>query len=241
MAIFPTYQQACFALDPAAGLNAANQWIDSSPFGLSVSPQGYAAPAYGISNGPSGAPRITFDGAGNYGTIAAPNNARFFANGPRNEATIVVVARHVDVVAGARLFSSTNAGLTRGFDISRVPGGSVNQLECRGYSAAGAVCVLPRDGDDSPYTNRTRVTILSGRGADALARRWIDGVGRTATYPVAANADPVGYDAAVVPTIGRHSAGGFVFAGDLYFLGIWPFVWSHSEAQAFSDYWQEKT
>jgi len=239
--IFPGPDSAIFYLDPAAGLDSSNRWIDSSKYQLNVTPVGYAAPNYGLSLGPSGAPRITFDGAAQYGTIAAPANARFFAAAQTNQATVAVVARHNSPASGDRIFSSTNGALTRGMDISMIPGGSANQMECRGYSAAGAICLIPRDGDDTPYLSRTRVTILAGRGADALALRWIDGVGRTAAYPVAASADPVAYDAAVVPTVGRHSAGAFYFDGDLYFLGIWPLVFTDSEARAFSAYWMDRT
>jgi len=236
--LWPGPDSACYYLDPSAGLTDGGLWKDSSRFGLHCTPVGYAAPNWGYSLGPSGAPRITFDGAAQYGTIAAPANARFFTAAPLTEMTIAVVARHNSPAAGDRIFSCNDAVSTRGFGFA-MQAAAVMQIA--GYNAVGALIFYPVEGDNGPYISRTRLTILSGRCVDATARRWVDGVGRVTTYGVAAAPGPIAYDTAVVPTVGRHTSGGLYFDGDLYFLGIWPLVFTDSEARAFSAYWMDRT
>lgn len=239
MAIFPTYQQACFALDPAAGLNASNQWKDSAPYQLDVVPVNFVAPGYGITQGASGAPYILFNGTTQRGTLSiAGEAARFYAVAPTTQGTVAIVARHTAPAATDKIFSCENVGATRGINVSM---NTAARIQFYGYDAAGALTFYPYEPDDSPYESRTRVTILSGRCTDAFAARWVDRQGRTPGYAIAASPGPIAYDAATIPTVGCRPDGFHFFDGNLYFLGIWPFVWSDSEAKAFSDYWIDRT
>lgn len=236
MAIFPTYQQACFALDPAAGLNAANQWKDSGPYQLDCSPQGYAAPAYGISNGPSGAPKINFDGATQRGQMAADVMARFYTIAPTTALTFAVVARYNAPAASDRIFNCRNGAATRGIQLMCT---TANRLIVEAYDAAG-VGALTFDTADVPLAQRTRVSIMAVGGSSTTLRYgWHDRVGWAQTAFNTTGAWT--YDTAVVPYIGEATGGGGRFDGDLYFLGLWPFVWTDSEAKAFSDYWIDRT
>jgi len=236
--MWPGPEKSCLYIDPAAGLSAANQWRDLSPYQLDVQPVGYAAPNYGLSLGPSGAPRITFDGAAQRGTMGVTVSPRFYANAPQKEGTVVIVARHNAPAATDNIMSCENIAANRGFVVSM---NTATRVQFYGYDAAGVLTFYPLDGDDTPYLSRTRVTIISGRCTDALARRWIDGVGRTATYAIAATPGPLAYDTAVVPTIGCRPDGIRFFDGDLYHLAIYPLIFTDQEARACSDYWRNVT
>lgn len=236
MAIFPTYQQAIFALDPAAGLNVANQWKDSAPSQLDITPNAnFVAPSYGIGNGPSGAPKINFNGTNQCGAMSAAVAARFFTIAPSGPMTAVVVARHNAPAISDRIFSCTTAASTRGFNVSM---STAERLQFASYDAGGLLGQYVVEADNAPLTSRTRVTIL---GFNGLAfYRWVDRDGRLAVG--GGNGNPIAYDNTVLPIVGAHIGGAALFFdGDLYFLGFWPFVFSDQEAKAMSDYWREKT
>lgn len=236
--LFPGPDSAILHLDPALGLTDGGLWRDGSKYGLHVTPNAnYAAPNYGLAIGPSGAPYIGFNGVNQNGSLVAPANTRFFSVAPTTQATVVVVARHNDPTATDNIFSSENAGATRGFIVSM---NTAARMQVFGWDAAGALTFYPLDGNDTPYAARTRVTIISGRCTDALALRWIDGVGRTASYAIAATVGPIAYDAAVVPTVGCRTDGIRRFDGSLYFLGIWPLVFTDQEARACSAFWLDR-
>ena len=236
--LWPSYQQAVFALDPAAGLTDGNLWKDSGPNGFDWTPNAnYAAPAYGIAPGPSGAPYIGFNGANQYGTLAAAPMARFYATcAGVARFTVAIVARHNAPAANDIIFNTMDGGGTRGLILRYL---AAERLFLRGLDAAAAASLYALESTDASYTSRTRVTILSAFGADAYG--WVDGVQRTMTFPTAGNGNAVGWNAAIVPTVGAFSGGGFYFDGDLYFLGIWPLIFTDSEARAFSAYWMDRT
>ena len=225
MALFPTPQESCFYLDPNAGLDDANNWRDLSPYQLNVLPVGYAAPAYGIFTGPSGAKAISFNGANQRGTLPL----RWYTNAPTTAVTVAVVARYNAPAASDRIFNATNAGGTLGFVLRH---SVAERLHLYCLDAVSAVTLESIESDDAPLTSRTRVSVLSARQSTAL--RWVDRVGRAATG--SANANPVAYDVAGVPTVGAVGGGGAYFDGDLYFLGIWPRLFTDAEAKAMSDW-----
>jgi hypothetical protein len=233
MALFPTYQQSIFALDPAAGLNASNQWKDSGPYQLDVSPQGYAAPAYGISDGPSGAKRITFNGANQYGNIPSA----LYTYAPTTVATVAVVLRHNAPAAVDRILSLRSDGPFRGLELYC---STAERLALEG--ADGATTSGDRAAADIPLTGRTRVHIVtaqSGLVGSGLGL-WNDRVQVATTHVGVAGA--VWSYGPTIPKIGTYApVPSAYFDGDLYFLGIWNFVWTDSEAKAFSDYWLNRT
>lgn len=230
MALFPTPQESCFYLDPNAGLTDGNLWKDSGPHGLHVTPVNFTAPNWGISTGPSGAKMITFNGTNQRGTLPL----RWYTNAPTTAVTVAVVARYNAPAASDRIFNATNAGGTLGFVLRH---SVAERLHLYCLDAVSAVTLESIESDDAPLTSRTRVSVLSARQSTAL--RWVDRVGRAATG--SANANPVAYDVAGVPTVGAVGGGGAYFDGDLYCLGIFSRVWSDSEAKAFADYWRERT
>lgn len=229
MALFPTPQESCFYLDPAAGLDASNNWIDSSPFGLNVTPVGYAAPNYGITTGPSGAKCITFNGANQRGTLPL----RFYNNAPVGDFTIACVARHNAPANLDYIFFGHNNAWTRGIGLTVSP--TAERMMARSYDAAGAFTTWT-DAASVPFTGRTRVSVLSLSPAGSTGRSWHDRVGVAGAF--AGSTNPIAYDVAAVPVIGSWSAGaGNFFDGNLYLLAIWPRLFSSQEAVAFSDYW----
>jgi len=229
--LWPGPDSACFYLDPSAGLTDGGLWKDSSRFGLHCTPVGYAAPNWGYSLGPSGAPRIGFNGANQTGALPL----RFYLNAPTTAVTFALVARHNNPTAGDRVFSCVNAGNVRGIEMTSPTSA---RMGITGYDGA-VLCAYSSEATDSGYVGRTRVTILAVEQAGSLARRWVDGVGLTPFF--LGNVNPIAYDTAVVPTIGTHPFAAVYFDGDLYFLGIWPLVFTDSEAKAFSAFWMDRT
>lgn len=232
--LWPGPEKSCLYLDPAAGLTDGNLWKDSGPYGLHVTPVGYAAPNYGLSLGPSGAPRITFNGANQYGTLPL----RFYATAPVGAFTAVCVARHNAPANLDQVFFAHNNGWTRGISLLITP--SAERMQIRSFDAAGAVSTWT-DAASVPLTQRTRVSILSLSQVGSSGRSWHDEVGVAGAF--AGSTNPIAYDAAAVPTIGAWVGGaGNFFDGDLYFLGIWGgIVFTNSEAKAFSAFWMDRT
>lgn len=232
MPLFPGPSDSCLYIDPNAGLTDDNLWRDLSPFACHVTPVGYAAPAYGIATGPSGAKMITFNGANQWGTLPV----RFYANAPLNTLTVAAVMRHNSPLASDRIFSCENGAGTRGFVFSM---STAERTRIGASDAAGAACINTNESTDAPYTSRTRVTIFSATSLVAASRCWVDRVG--VTTAVGVNGNPIAYDLATTPNVGRFTGGGLLFDGDLYFLGIWGRIWSDQESKAFSDYWRNVT
>lgn len=211
-------------IDPADGLTLDNRWVESSGRGLHATPSGYAAPNYGLATGASGAAYIACDGANDLGTIST----RFYDKTPLSAVTIVLAQRFNAPAANDFVFSSVNAGATRGLAVDF---STAERLRIRAYDGAGAVmsCTMTADG---PLTGRTRVVVLSLTQAASLARAWVDGEGAAATF--AGSTAVIAYDATVVPTLWSIVGGGGYNDGDVYLFGIDDRAWTDSEARAFS-------
>lgn len=220
--------------DPAEGLTDANRWKESSGRGLHATPgAAYAAPAYGLASGPSGAPYILAGGAANNNAVLSTD---FYAKAPTTGLTIALVQKFTAPLATDVVFSCANAINTRGFAVDFV---TAERLRIRGYDAAGAVaaCLMSADG---PLTGRTRVVVLALSQAGSLARAWLDGEGVAATF--AGSLLPIAYDAVVVPTLWSLSAGGGQYNdGNCYWFSIDSRVWTNAEARAFSRWALDRT
>lgn len=238
MALWPTPQESCFYLDPNAGLDDAGNWRDLSPYQLNVLPVGYAAPAFGIFTGPSGAKAISFNGANQYGELPAVAQARFYANAPTSLLTCAIVARHANPLVVRRFFDCRNAGGTRGFvfDYSSVSAERVDLL-----AQGGGVGPEVYDTADAPLSQRTRVSIVSIDTINAANRGiWHDRNQVASTRVVGSSA--IEYDTAIPVRVGCYTAAvNFLFTGDLYCLSIYNRVWSDAESKAFSDFWLNRT
>ncbi len=224
----------CLLIDPADGLDASNRWVESSGNGLNALPgAAYAAPAYGMALGPSGAPYILAGGVAN-------SNATlplwFYTRAPTTGVTVALVQRFTSPLAADFVFSCVNAGVTRGLAVDF---STAERLRIRAYDAAGAVmsCTMTADG---PLTGRTRVVVLAMEQAGSLARAWLDGQGVAATFAGSLNA--IAYDAAVVPTLWSIVGGaGNNNDGNAYTFQIDGRAWTDSEAKAFSAFWLDRT
>lgn len=225
---------SCVLFDPACGLTDANRWKDSSENGYHALPgAAYTAPAFGLANGPSGAPYILASGGANaFGTLSTD----FYAKAPTTGLTIALVQKFTAPTASDFVFSTVNAGVTRGLAVDF---STAERLRIRAYDAAGAVmsCTMTADG---PLTGRTRVVVLAMQQAGSLARAWVDGEGAAATF--AGSLLPIAYDAAVVPTLFSIVGGaGNINDGSVYTFQVDSRVWSHAEAVAFSSFWRDRT
>lgn len=235
--MWPGPEKSCLYIDPAAGLSAANQWRDLSPYQLDVQPIGYAAPAYGISDGPSGAKRITFDGAAQYGEIIQ-GAARFHALYPFASVTTAAVVKYNTHAVSNRIFADFSTGPSRGMQWEHWANG---RMELIGADAAAATSGLLED-PSGPLIPRVRVLINATVTTTSTSRyAWRDGVQGTTT----SNGAGVGPWVAGVnnPRIGSQgNLVGSLLDGDLYFLGIWlNMIWTHAEAVAFTNYWRDQT
>lgn len=232
MALFPTPQESCFYLDPAAGLTDGNLWVDSSPHGLHVTPVGYAGPSFGIFTGPSGAKAINFNGANQRGDLPL----RFYQIGnlPSTEITVAVVATWNSAQNIDRVFDCRNAASTHGFYLAIT---TTERMITTVYDGAVS-SVSIYDQGSIPLSARTVASVYSRSVTAVGGGIWHDRVGRLAAS--ALTIAGIGYDPTVVPTIGALVGGGFYVGMDLYCLGIWPRVWTHAEAVAFCDYWMDR-
>jgi hypothetical protein len=232
MAIFPKPNVLLF--DASCGLTDSNRWRECSGAGLHALPgAAYAAPAYGIAMGPSGAPYILAGGAANNNATLSTD---FYLRAPTTGLTIALVQKFTAPAAADFVFSTVNAAVTRGMAVDF---STADRLRIRAYDAAGAVmsCTMTADG---PLTGRTRVVVLAMAQAGSLARAWVDRDQVAATF--AGSLNPIAYDAAVVPTLFSIVGGaGNYNDGNAYLFGIDNRVWTHSEAVAFCDYYRDVT
>ena len=223
----------CLIIDPADGLTDANRWAESSGNGLHALPgAAYAAPAYGLAPGPSGALYILAGGTANYNATLP---LWFYASAPTTGMTVCLVQKFTAPAASDFIFSSVNPGVTRGLAVDF---STADRLRIRAYDAAGAVmtCTMTADG---PLTGRTRVIVLAMEQAGSLARAWVDREGVAATF--AGSLNPIAYDAVVVPTLFSIVGGaGNYDDGNCYTVQIDNRVWSDSEARAFSAFWMDR-
>ena len=223
----------CLILDPADGLTDANRWAESSGNGLNPLPNvNYAAPAYGLAIGPSGAPYILANGVNQLATLPL----WFYTRAPTTGITVALVQKFTSPFANDIIFDCTNVAATRGLAIE-LP--VAERLSIRAYDAAGAVmrCTMTADG---PLTGRTRVVVLAMEQAGSLARVWLDGQGVAATF--AGSLLPIAYDVATVPLLFRSTGGAWGYNdASVYTVQIDNRVWTDSEALAFSAYWMDRT
>jgi hypothetical protein len=240
MAIFPGPDKSCLYIDPAAGLTDGGLWKDSSPYGLHCTPVGYAAPAYGIATGPSGAKMITFNGANQYGQMDAGTAARFYLNQPRTAITFALVARHNAPAVSDRIFAArTNAPLS-GIELA-MGDASVNRIQALGFDGAGTWSGAT-DTADSQLSGRTVVSLISTTaGIVAQTNREWHSRNGVAVSSTGGSGIPIWAVAVALPCVGSGTGIGNFFDGYLYHLSIFPFVFTHSEAQAFSDFWMDRT
>lgn len=230
--MLPSLQEAVFCFDAENGLTADNRWRDSSKNGLHAQPQNYVAPSYGFSRGPSGAARVTFDGATQRWTLPL----RFWdymVNG-HPEYTFAVAARWNTSTGGDRIFDASDAALVRRFDIRSSSTGSAERLMVIVSDAAGVTHVV-YDATDVPLTSRTRSCVFSVRyNAAAAPVAWnnlYDGGIRPGYLTSATIGYPRAFDRTAVPTVGTYpTAGGGFFDGDIYYLALWPRIFSNAEA-----------
>lgn len=109
------------------------------------------------------------------------------------------------------------------------------RLSLDAYSTGGVLSMMY----DTPHVNcgtMTRVSVHSAGRLGSISGGWWDRNKLSTTY-VTANTNPIGYDTTVVPAVGAFTGGSAFFTGDIYFLGIWPRVWTSQESRAFCDYW----
>ena len=226
-------QDGCvFAYDFGAGLTDGNLYRDLGPYNLGLSPVNFVAPNYGLAQGPSGATCLRFNGANQYGNLPLA----FWAVSPTLSATFVVVARHATALNGQRIFFARSGAPFNGLELIVAPSA---RITLNGYSGGNLTgCVHTAD---VPLAGRTRVTILSSVASSAvrLFGGWVDGPGVAMTDVAAGAVVTWGTSPATVPNIGS-AAGGNVWGGDLYFLGLWNYVFSNAEARALSAYWADR-
>lgn len=229
---FPGPKDSVFWLDPAAGLTSDNKWVDSGPCSLHVSPVNFTSPNYGIATGPSGAKYIAFNGTTQRGTLPL----RFYTTAPTAAFSVVCVARHNAPANLDQIFFAHNNAWTRGISLLITP--TAERMQIRSFSAAGVASTWT-DAASVPLTQRTRVSVLSLSPTGSVGYSWHDRTGVAGAF--AGGTAAPGYDAAAVPTIGAWVGGaGNFFDGDLYFLALFPFVFTHAEAVAMSDWLRDK-
>ena len=221
----PDPREAVFILDPEAGLTDGNLWRDSGPHGLHVTPVNYVAPAYGIAVGPSGASYIGFDGATQRGTLPLD----FYRWTPTNAVTAIAAFRCPTPAVSDRIFDCTDAN--NGIRLNVDPAAAER---IRLTAMVGGVACYATATANIPLTGRTRVVVASVRVSNTMASGravWVDGVQIAAT--AAGTAAALAYTTTVVPTVGSVVGGGGNFFDDLlYYLALWPRIFSHAEAQA---------
>jgi len=237
----PSYQDAVFVLDPAAGLTDGNLWRDSGKRGLHWTPgAAYVAPNYGYAvSTANGAPYVLAGGAANFlATLADANQrARMYAAAPTTGMTFVLAQRFSVPTAADIVFGCLNAAATRGLQLDFA---TADRLRIVGRDGAGAALSVSLTAA-APFTGpRTRVVILSMDSTQGLARAWLDGEGVGAAH--AGSTNPVAYDDTVIPTLFA-SVGGAVGYNDgqVFFAGWWPFVVSDSEARVTSRWLLDRT
>ena len=226
MALFPGPQQSVFWHD-FEGLTDGNLFKDLGPYGLHATPQaGFVAPNYGLARNTHGKGYANFTGAANvYATLPL----RFYNYAPTAQYTYVLVAQHDATGAGGFVFYCRNGGATRGMFLYHNAAQRLNSIS---YDATGGNTQLG-DAADVPLSPRTRTSLYSMNRPWVMGTIWHD---RVAFAPAWGGGVTTGiaYDTAVVPTIGAQSGPANYFVGRMYWLILFPFVFTDSEAKAMS-------
>jgi len=230
----PSYQDAVFVLDPAAGLTDGNLWRDSAPHGIDITPNAnFAAPNYGLGIGPSGASYIEFGGGGVLQSGSLP--LRFYDYAPPGPCTWAFVVRHMTPTPNANIFDCRPAAGNRGLRLAEF---TTSQCDMQWWDAGG-VQRLVRDPVGLPANQgRTVVRIFSADTDLSVGYVWRD---RTQYAPITVFGGTRAYDTAQTPWIGSTRGLAQFWTGWLYFLGLWGRVWADSESDAFTRFWQDRT
>jgi hypothetical protein len=230
---FPGPDSACFYLDPEAGMTSGNLWVDSSPQACHVTPVGFAAPTYGLGRSNKGSPYIRFNGSNQRGTLNGTD--RFYAKMSQatDTLTIAAVCKYTSYSdPAAAVFDCRPAAVTRGLVLYV----NVADLRLNGGDAAGVTWEFV----SSPYAifPKTRVDVFTTTMSGWRYAAYTDDKNITTTLAAAKN--PISYDAARVPEIGRFINLNRYLGFDLFFLGIWPMVFSDREVRALSQFWRDR-
>ena len=226
MALFPGPQQSVFWYD-FEGLTDGNLFQDLGPYGLHATPQaGFVAPNFGLARNAHGKGYANFTGAANvYATLPL----RFYTVAPTLNMTLVLCAQHGAQALNGRAFNARTG--TSGFHAYFITTERINVL----LYDAGAAATQFFDNADVPFTNRLHTSIYScdkvAAAAAIGARVWHDRNGSAAFS--AGNANPINYDVALIPSIGSAGAASY-FIGRMYWLILFNFVFTDSEAKAMS-------
>lgn len=232
---FPGPQDATFWYN-FESLTDDNKWTDQSKNALHATPQaGFSSPAYGLSRTIRGKGYATFTGAANcYATLPL----RFYDVAPTGEYTWVISSSG-NTASGAiqRFFDAYNGGgggVNRGIASGT---GTTATYQFHGYGTATAA-YSGAVGGSAPIYDPTSTTSRVYAVATA-PKRWQDRVQGPAVWSVGAY-NPVVYDTAIFPHIGCDAAGGSLLIARTYFLALFPFAFSHQQAQAMSDWLRDQ-
>lgn len=226
MSLFPGPQESTFWYD-FESLTDNNLWKDQGPHSLHATPQaGFSSPAYGLSRTIRGKGYANFTGAANvYATLPL----RYYTVAPTQPYTFVCV------------YEPTSKVTVVAFSALSVLGGSFYgiQLYCDSAHAAGNRLVHhPMTGTavlQAIYTDTVASVTQTWVVTNAQAQSaWESRVGKV-TARAGAYA-PLVHDAAASVCIGSNSAGGELLRSRLYFLALFPFVFTDAEAKAMSDW-----
>ena len=221
--LWPGPQQSVFWYD-FEGLTDGNLWADKGPNGLHATPQaGFASPNFGLARNAHNKGYANFTGAANvYGTLPL----RFYNYAPViGNMTLVVVAQHTIPTINCRIFNARTGA--EGMFCYYVTAETMNILA---YDAGGVGTQL-FDAANVPLTGRTRASIYALGKTGSTGYIWHDCVQRTVTW--GGNTNPIAYNLALVPSIGSAGAASY-FIGRMYWLILFPFVFTDSEAKAMS-------
>lgn len=216
--MLPSRNDACWILDPEAGLTPNNLFVDSGPHGLHMTPFNFAAPNYGIVALPSGAKAIQFASAA-LTRIALPLN--YYTYAPTIEFTFVMAFEWtVAVGIFTRWFNEGDGN--NGMNITYNGG-----IEYRALS--GGTTAYPRS--NAVLSTKMAVFIGSSNvtGITGIRRCWKDGSWdyNTAAGSIAA----ITHLPATVPTIGSAVGGGVGhISGNVAYMALWPRLFSNQEA-----------
>lgn len=237
MGIFPGPDEAS-AHWTFPGLNAAGLLVkEGGRLDLDLTPRNLVAPAYGMgTNGKTG--RWRLDGVNQYGDLAVGATlpaTRWYANAPTTALTVAIVARFNAPAVNDVIFSCLNAGPTRGLAVLL---SAAERVRVAAYDAAGAIMSATMSAD-APLTGRTRVVVVQLQQATGLARSYVDSAVVAAAF--AGSANPIAYDAAILPTVGAIPGGGNYHDGDFFALCFWPRIVLEPEIAAWTNYWRERS
>lgn len=233
MAIFPGPDKSVFWFDFEA-LTSDNLWVDRGPYQLNTAPQaGFAAPNYGLAKSAHGKGYCDFNGGPfRYGNLPA----RFFTNAPTGRHTWVYVCDRFTI----------NGVTQRFFDCTNLGGGGINRGIANGVWMGGPSQLIYccQGGAPTEYVASTGPIYpsLAGAGSSAVVftieeapKVWWNRRPGNCAWGVGSYGSPV-YDATMIPRIGADQAGGNLLTCRLFFLALFPFVFSDSEAKAMTDW-----